>query len=167
MRSRRVGLTVLLAVLVAGGLFGAACGSSSNNNTPTPPAATSTKAAGATTAPTKAATSATTAAAGSPTAAGTAAASTSVTIKDFQFTPATVTIKVGGAVTWTNDGPSTHDVTADDGSFKSGSLATGKTYTRTFDTAGTFDYHCGIHPTMKAQVVVQPASASSSSSPGY
>ena len=168
MRSRRVGLTILLAVLVAGGLFGVACGSSSNNNTPTPPAATSTKAAGATTAPTKAATSAATAAAGSPTAAGTTAAqATSVTIKDFQFTPATVTIKVGGAVTWTNDGPSTHDVTADDGSFKSGSLATGKTYTRTFDTAGTFDYHCGIHPTMKAQVVVQPASASSSSSPGY
>ena len=35
----------------------------------------------------------------------------------------------------------------------SGSLATGKTYSHTFDTAGTFAYHCGIHPTMKAQVV--------------
>ena len=172
MRSRRVGLTILLAVLATGGLVGVACGGSSNNNTPTPqktaaPAATATKAAGATTAPTKAATSATTAAAGSPTAAGTAAASASVTIKDLQFTPAAVTIKVGGAVTWTNDGPSTHDVTADDGSITSGSLATGKTYSHTFDTAGTFAYHCGIHPDMKAQVVVQPASASSSSSPGY
>jgi plastocyanin len=158
MRSRRVGLTVLLAVLVTVGLVGVACGGSSSSNTPTPqktaqPAAT--KASG------------TTAAAGSPTAAGTAAAQgTSVTIKDFQFTPSTVTIKVGGTVTWTNDGPSTHDVTADDNSFKSGSLAQGKTYTRTFDTAGTFSYHCGIHPNMKAQVVVQ-SSGSSSASPGY
>ena len=149
MRSRRVGLTILLAVLATGGLLGVACGSSSNDNTPTPqktapPAATSTKAAGTTTAP-------------QATAAGTAAAQgTSVTIKDFQFTPAAVTIKVGGAVTWTNDGPSTHDVTADDGSITSGSLATGKTYSHTFDTAGTFAYHCGIHPNMKAQVVVQP-----------
>ena len=163
MRSRRVGLIVLLAVLVAGGLVGAACGGSSNNATATPqktaqPAATSTKAAGATTAPTKAATSATTAAAGSPTAAGTAAAfqMASVTIEDFQFSPGTVTIKVGGAVIWLNNGPSTHDVTADDGSFKSGSLAKGIIYTHTFDTAGTFDYHCGIHPSMKAQVVVEP-----------
>jgi plastocyanin len=146
-----------------------ACGSSSNSNTPTPqkPAATSTKAAGATTAPTKAATSATTAAAGSPTAAGTAAAGASVTIKDFQFTPSTVTIKVGATVTWTNDGPSTHTVTADDGSFESGNLAQGKTYTRTFDTAGTYAYHCAIHPNMKAQVVVQAATGASSSSPGY
>lgn len=163
MRSRRVGLTILLALLAAGGLLGAACGGSSNNATATPqktapPAATSTKAAGATTAPTKAATSATTAAAGSPTVAGTPAVVqlASVTIEDYQFSPATVTLKPGSTVIWLNSGPSTHDVTADDGSFESGSLAQGKTYSRTFNTAGTFAYHCGIHPNMKAQIVIEP-----------
>jgi plastocyanin len=166
MRSRRVGLTILLAVLAAGGLLGAACGGSSNNATATPPktaqpAATSTKAAAATTAPQATSTEAAGATAvsqGSPTAAGTAAVvqMASVTIKDYQFTPDTVTITVGGAVVWLNSGPSTHDVTADDGSFKSGSLAQGSVYSHMFDTAGTFDYHCGIHPNMKAQVVVEP-----------
>ncbi|MGD0765258.1 MAG: cupredoxin family copper-binding protein [Dehalococcoidia bacterium] len=162
MRSGRAGLTVLLVALIAGGLFGAACGSSSNSATATPqktaqPAATSTKAAGTTTAPQ-----------GTSTAAGTATAQgTSVTISDYQFTPGAVTIKVGDTVTWTNDGPSTHTVTADDGSFDSGNLSQGKTYSHTFNTAGTVDYHCSIHPNMKAQVIVQPSSGSSSSNPGY
>jgi plastocyanin len=79
----------------------------------------------------------------------------SVTIKDFEFTPATVTIKVGGTVTWTNNGPSTHTVNADDGSFDSGSLSQGKTFSHTFQTAGTFSYHCSPHPFMKANVVVE------------
>jgi amicyanin len=78
-----------------------------------------------------------------------------VTIKDFEFTPATVTIKVGGTVTWTNNGPTTHSVTADDGSFDSGNLSQGKTFSHTFQTAGTFSYHCSPHPFMKANVVVE------------
>jgi plastocyanin len=79
----------------------------------------------------------------------------SVQIKDFEFAPSKVTIKVGGSVTWTNDGSSAHTVTADDGTFDSGQLQKGKTFSRTFDSTGTFSYHCSIHPSMKAQVVVE------------
>ncbi len=84
---------------------------------------------------------------------------TSVTIKDYEFTPTTVTIKVGDTVTWTNNGPSTHTVTADDGSFASGNLNQGGTFSHTFQTAGTFTYHCSINGSMTAMtnmtVIVQ------------
>ena len=89
-----------------------------------------------------------------------------MTIADFTFTPPSITIKVGDTVTWTNNGPSAHTATADDGSFDSGNLAQGKTFSHTFQTAGTFSYHCTIHPFMKAEVVVQSGS-SASTSPGY
>jgi plastocyanin len=153
----RIPLTVLLLALIAGALAAVACGGD-NGATSTPASATATKApqasgtAAATTAPTS--------------TPGAAAKSASVAIKDFDFTPATVTIAVGGTVTWTNNGPSTHTVAADDGSFDSGNLSQGKTFSHTFQTAGTFSYHCGIHPFMKATVIVQQAS-SSSASPGY
>jgi plastocyanin len=91
----------------------------------------------------------------SPTAGTPPAQQASVQIKDFQFTPSKVTIKVGGTVTWTNEGSSVHTVTADDGNFDSGQLQKGKTFSRTFDSAGTFSYHCSIHPSMKAQVIVE------------
>jgi plastocyanin len=167
----RIGLVVLLFALLAGSLSAIACGSSKKSATPTPgmttaPAATATKAsqATATKAPQVTGTAAATVA---PTSTpGAAAKSASVTIKDLEFTPATVTIAVGGTVTWTNNGPSTHTVTADDGSFDSGNLSQGKTFSHTFQTAGTFAYHCSIHPFMTATVIVQQAS-SSSASPGY
>jgi plastocyanin len=146
----RICLAVLFLALLAGSLSAMACGSSKKSATPTPgvttaPAATATKAPQATAAATSAPTS----------TPGAAAKSASVAIKDFEFTPATVTIAVGGTVTWTNNGPSTHTVAADDGSFDRGHLSQGKTFSHTFQTAGTFSYHCGIHPFMKATVIVQ------------
>ncbi len=159
-----IGLIVLGFALVAGNLSAVACGSSGTSATPTPgmtmaPGATATKAPAATS--TKAPQATGTAAA----TPGTAPKSASVTIKDFEFTPATVTIALGGTVTWTNDGPSTHTITADDGSFDSGDLSKGKTFSHTFQTAGTFTYHCSIHPFMTATVIVQ--SGSTAVSPGY
>jgi plastocyanin len=71
------------------------------------------------------------------------------------FSPDTVTVKVGDSITWTDTGSLEHSVTADDGSFNSGLLATGQTFTQTFSSAGTFTYHCTPHPWMKATVVVQ------------
>jgi plastocyanin len=71
------------------------------------------------------------------------------------FSPDTVTVKVGDSITWTNTGSLQHSVTADDGSFNSGLLSTGQTFTQSFNTAGTFAYHCAPHPWMKATVVVQ------------
>ena len=83
-----------------------------------------------------------------------AAASTTVTITDFEFTPATVNVDVGDTVTWTNRGPTLHTATADDGSFDSGNLDRGERYSKTFSSAGTFSYICKPHPFMTGRVVV-------------
>jgi len=83
-----------------------------------------------------------------------------VTNGTFAFSPATITVKVGTTVTWTNNTSAPHTVTSDDGtSFDSGSsnpiAASGGTYSFTFTKAGTYTYHCAIHPFMKATVIVQ------------
>jgi plastocyanin len=83
-----------------------------------------------------------------------AASDTTVTIADFQFTPASITIHVGDTVTWTNHGPSAHTATANDGSFNTGVLQKGQSASHTFNTAGTFTYICSIHPFMHGTVVV-------------
>lgn len=80
---------------------------------------------------------------------------TAASIIDYAFSPASITVKAGSAVTWTNTGSAPHTVTADDGSFDSGSLANGATFSHTFAKAGTFTFHCAIHSTMKGTVVVQ------------
>ena len=85
--------------------------------------------------------------------AGGTAAGTAVTIANFAFNPADVTVKVGQSVTWTNNDTTTHTVTGAD--FDSGPLAPGATYSHTFATAGTFDYHCSIHTSMTGKVTVQ------------
>jgi plastocyanin len=82
---------------------------------------------------------------------------TSVSIVDFAFDPASITIEAGSTVTWTNNGATTHTVTSDDGAFDSGNLASGATYSFTFDTPGTYTYHCTIHPNMTATITVTEA----------
>jgi plastocyanin len=82
-------------------------------------------------------------------------ATNKVTIVDFAFKPGAVIVKAGTSVTWTNQGRP-HTVTADDGSFDSGRIAAGATFSMTFKKAGTYAYHCAIHPSMVAQVVVTP-----------
>ena len=77
----------------------------------------------------------------------------------FAFSPATLTVKVGTTVTWTNMTQAGHTVTCDDGkSFDSGIsnpiAASGGTYSFTFSKVGTFPYHCQIHPFMKATITV-------------
>jgi plastocyanin len=80
-----------------------------------------------------------------------------VKIAGFAFAPVALTVKVGATVTWTNTDTATHTVVWDDGSQGSGSLTSGGApYTRTFATAGTFAYHCGIHSSMTGTIVVQP-----------
>ncbi len=79
-----------------------------------------------------------------------------VSISNFNFSPATITVKKGTTVTWTNQDSIAHDVQETDGKTgpKSGSLSQGQTYTFTYDTAGTFNYHCSFHPEMIGKVVV-------------
>jgi FtsP/CotA-like multicopper oxidase with cupredoxin domain len=76
-------------------------------------------------------------------------------IADDGFEPGTVEVVAGSTVRWTNDGTSPHTVTADDGSFSSGQLAAGDTYTHTFEVTGTVAYHCELHSDMQATVVVK------------
>ena len=84
-----------------------------------------------------------------------AGAATAAVIKDFAFSPKPITVKVGAAVTWTNQDGTTHSVKSDDGSFVSQDLEQDQTFTATFAKAGTFAYACGIHPFMTGTVVVQ------------
>jgi LPXTG-motif cell wall-anchored protein len=91
----------------------------------------------------------------------TTAASASVTISDFKFTPDTVTVNEGDTVTWTNEGPTAHTATAEDGSFDTGTLRKGESGSATFTSAGTINYICTPHPNMKGKVVVQAADAGS------
>lgn len=93
------------------------------------------------------------AASGAPSAA--AAGPGAVSIADFAFAPGTITVAPGTTVTWTNNDTAAHTVTADDGSFDSKSLATGGSFSRLMDTAGTYSYHCAIHSSMTATVIVK------------
>lgn len=82
-------------------------------------------------------------------------ASNSVQISNFSYSPATLTVKVGDSVTWTNQDNVAHSATANDGSFDTGLLDKGKSGTATFSKAGTYSYHCSLHPNMKATIIVQ------------
>ncbi|RUP03225.1 MAG: amidase [Mycobacterium sp.] len=77
-----------------------------------------------------------------------------VSIDNFAFAPATLTVRAGDTVTWTNRDEEPHTVAANDGSFHSPGMGTGATFSRTFATPGTFDYVCSIHPMMHGTVVV-------------
>ena len=89
---------------------------------------------------------------------GAAAADQAVSISGLAFHPPTVTVNVGDTVTWTNNDGVSHTATADGGSFDTGTIGSGSSASETFNTAGTFAYHCTIHPTMQGSVVVQSAS---------
>ncbi len=81
-----------------------------------------------------------------------------VTIQDFTFSPASLPIKVGTMVQWTNNGPSQHTTTSDAGVWNSGTLsapsgggaygggAAGGSYQFVFTAPGTYGYHCALHP---------------------
>jgi plastocyanin len=78
-----------------------------------------------------------------------------VTIQNFAFSPATITIKKGQSITWTNEDSAGHSATADDNSWDTGVLSQGQSKAITFAKVGTYAYHCSIHPNMKAIVIVQ------------
>ena len=81
-----------------------------------------------------------------------------VTIKDFAFVPSTLSIPVGGSVTFKNLDQAAHTATDSNGAFDSGNLDTGKSYTFTFKKAGTYKYVCTYHPSMRATIVVGASS---------
>jgi plastocyanin len=86
-----------------------------------------------------------------------AAADASVSIRDFAFQPATVTVRVGDTVTWTNRDDVIHTVKWSGGQPESPDLAKGESYSRTFGRVGVFPYVCGPHPFMTGSVRVLAA----------
>ena len=86
----------------------------------------------------------------------TSAAPNSVNIQDFAFAPSTMTIKVGTTITWTNMDSAPHTVVSNSGSeISSETLSNGQKYSHTFNTPGTFAYHCGVHTSMKGTIIVE------------
>jgi amicyanin len=86
--------------------------------------------------------------------ASAAVATDAVHIKNFAFSPATITVKAGSTVVWTNDDSIQHDVTFDGGAITSSVLNHNDTFSHTFLTAGTYHYICSIHPFMHGTVIV-------------
>jgi plastocyanin len=70
------------------------------------------------------------------------------------FSPASVTIKTGDAIKWTNSDTKAHQVVANNGAFASPTIAAGRSWTHSFNTAGTFRYHDALHPALTGKVVV-------------
>ena len=86
-----------------------------------------------------------------------AQADATVSIADFSFSPASLTIEAGTTVTWVNNGAAPHTATGDGGSFDTGQIAAGGSAGITFDTPGTYTYICSIHPQMTGTIVVTAA----------
>lgn len=85
---------------------------------------------------------------------GSASGQGEVSIADFEFVPSQLTVTVGTVVEWTNEDGAPHTATARDGSFDSGRLDEGEAFEMKFDTPGTFEYLCELHPWMQGQVLV-------------
>ena len=84
-----------------------------------------------------------------------AAGNITVNIKNFIFDPATITVKPGTRVTWVNNDSVPHTVTSDSGSLlNSGTLAPGQSFSFSFSSATSVNYHCVLHPAMKGVVIV-------------
>jgi plastocyanin len=85
------------------------------------------------------------------TATGTVAAA----MKDFAFDPTSITAKVGDVITWTNNGAVGHTATVDDQpTCDTKTVGAGKTGSLVFNVAGTYNFHCSIHSSMKGTITI-------------
>jgi plastocyanin len=83
-------------------------------------------------------------------------ATRSVTIKDYEYAPANLTVPVGTTVAFTNQDSTPHTATSkDSGAFESGPIDTDKSATIKLEKAGTFAYYCVFHPFMKGTITVE------------
>lgn len=136
--------------LLVGMLVLAGCGGGASATSSTSPTATTA------TAPTTAPTTAPSPTAGS---GGGQAAVKIGGVGTYSFSPGTMSVKVGTTVTWTNTTQAPHTVTSDSGdpaSFNGSLDSSGSTFSFTFTQAGTYNYHCSVHPYMMATITVTP-----------
>jgi plastocyanin len=116
-------LSILLAILLAGGLFMACKKSYSSGNSNN-------------------------------------MSSVSISIKSSAYSNANLQVNTGANVTWKNDDTTAHTVTANDGSFDSGNIQPGSSYSHQFNSVGTFMYHDKLHESMSGTIVVIAPSSS-------
>lgn len=94
------------------------------------------------------------------TTTGGAGGKAEVIMKNTTFQPSEITVAAGTTVTWTNEDPAAHTVTSGTRDnptdlFDSGNVGSGQSFSFTFDTPGTYNYFCRIHPGMKGTVIVE------------
>ena len=77
-----------------------------------------------------------------------------ITIKNFAFSPSSISIKKGDTVIWTNKDSAPHTATGNSGGPDSPTLSLDQTYSFTFNDVGTLSYFCKFHPSMKGTVIV-------------
>jgi len=78
-----------------------------------------------------------------------------IVIENFSFEPATLTVKAGTTVTWVNHDDEPHTATATDKRFNSKTLDNGDRFSQEFDTPGTYNYYCALHPKMTGKIIVK------------
>jgi plastocyanin len=81
--------------------------------------------------------------------------SVTVPIREYRYAPDRVEIEAGTAVVWVNHDHAIHTASADDGSWNSGAIAEGESWSAVFDEPGVYTYHCGPHPFMRGVVIVR------------
>ncbi len=79
---------------------------------------------------------------------------TQLNIQNFAYQPANIQVRAGTTVTWTNQDNVPHSVTFKNGMKDSGLLNQGQSFSYTFNTPGTYQYYCTVHPYMVATVTV-------------
>jgi plastocyanin len=77
-----------------------------------------------------------------------------VWIQNMAFNPLTITVTAGTTIKWTNKDAVGHTVTSNSGLFDSGTISNSGIYSHLFSTAGSYPYHCTVHPSMTASVIV-------------
>jgi len=78
-----------------------------------------------------------------------------VIISNLSFQPASITVGRGSTIVWRNQDTVAHTVTAEDGSFGSGTIVAGDTFEQRFDKVKTYTYSCSIYPEMKGTIIVK------------
>jgi plastocyanin len=79
-----------------------------------------------------------------------------VTVEQFAFSPASLTVRRGTQVAWLNKDETPHNIVAGDHSFTSPALDTGEEFRFTFDKPGRYGYFCRLHPHMTGEIIVTP-----------
>lgn len=79
--------------------------------------------------------------------------SVAVSIENFAFNPASISVPAGKTVTWTNRDSASHSINSD--GFNSGVLNQGQTFSFAANKKGVYNYKCGIHPFMTGKIIVE------------